>query len=38
MSHRQQFLSDLRHYADKNLDAIAIMFAGDIAPLAGTRQ
>jgi steroid delta-isomerase len=30
MSHRQQFLTYLHHYADKNLDAIAAMFADDI--------
>lgn len=30
MLHRQQFLTYLRHYADKNLDAIAAMFADDI--------
>lgn len=30
MSNRQQFLTYLHHYADKNLDAIAAMFADDI--------
>ena len=30
MSHRQQFLTYLHHYANKNLDAIAAVFADDI--------
>lgn len=30
MSHRQQFLTYLHHYANKNLDAIAAMFSDDI--------
>ncbi len=30
MSHRQQFLTYLHHYANKNLDAIAAMFADEI--------
>ena len=30
MSNRDQFLAYLRHYAAKNLDAIAAMFADDI--------
>lgn len=30
MSYREQFLTYLRHYADKNLAAIAAMFADDI--------
>lgn len=30
MSHRQQFLTYLHHYANKNLDAIAAMFGDDI--------
>lgn len=30
MSHRNQFLTYLRHYADKNVDAIAAMLTDDI--------